>query len=356
MEEIKEERNWGIETLRMLAMFMVLILHILRQDGVLTAGKQYPVQYKTAWFLEIAAYCAVNCYALISGYVGIRRPYKYTSIIELWLRVLFYSILGTFVVYLINPGQVGRSEWIKALFPIMKSQYWFFTAYFAAFFFLPVSIMAAKKLTKKQYTMLLIGLIIVLSLLPTLFRTDAFQMRGGYCAVWLLVLYMIGGYIRIYGLFENRGKLLWGVGYLIIITLTWLSKMLLERLGKNGNILVSYTSPTILLAALMLLGLFKEVHFSTGVAKWLRYISPAVFSVYLIHANPLMWSNVFVKTIVRFTSYHPCILVLVVLLYALVFFVVCVLFDLIRNQLVKVLKIKKQLLTLEEKLIGNIWE
>ncbi len=173
------KRAWGIDILRMIAMFMVLILHILRQDGVLSAAGQYPLQYKTAWFLEIAAFCAVNCYALISGFVGIRSPYKYAGIIGLWLRVAFYTVLFTVIVRFVVPEQVGHREWMNAFFPVMNGVYWFFTAYFAMYFFLPLPMLAAEKMTKKQYAALMIGLIIVLSLLPTLFRNDAFQMRGG---------------------------------------------------------------------------------------------------------------------------------------------------------------------------------
>ena len=69
-----EQRNRGIDLLRMAAMWMVVILHILNKGGVLGATAPLSVGCETARLLEIAAYCAVNCYGLISGYVGVPVP------------------------------------------------------------------------------------------------------------------------------------------------------------------------------------------------------------------------------------------------------------------------------------------
>ena len=78
---ITNERKYGIDLLRMIAMFMVVILHVLGQGGILNTVSSLSLNYEIAWFLEISAYCAVNCYALISGYVGINSKFKFTNII-----------------------------------------------------------------------------------------------------------------------------------------------------------------------------------------------------------------------------------------------------------------------------------
>lgn len=43
------EKNYGIDALRMLAMFMVTILHILTQGGVLNSTVIFTSQYETGW-------------------------------------------------------------------------------------------------------------------------------------------------------------------------------------------------------------------------------------------------------------------------------------------------------------------
>ena len=85
--ETRKQRNYGIDLLRMIAMLMVVILHILGKGGVLQAAPPLSIRYETAWLLETAAYCAVDCYALISGYVGFGTRCRYADLAALWLRV-----------------------------------------------------------------------------------------------------------------------------------------------------------------------------------------------------------------------------------------------------------------------------
>lgn len=85
-------RNHGIELLRIFAMLLAAVLHILKKGGVITASEGNLAAYSTVWLLEAAAYCAVNCYALISGYVGYSdrpKPLRLARCIELWLQVVF---------------------------------------------------------------------------------------------------------------------------------------------------------------------------------------------------------------------------------------------------------------------------
>ena len=86
---LNKERNYGIDCLRVISMFMVVLLHVLGRGGVLQATKNLSINYGVSWFLEIAAYCAVNCYAIISGYVGYGRKIKYSNLIYLIFCVAF---------------------------------------------------------------------------------------------------------------------------------------------------------------------------------------------------------------------------------------------------------------------------
>ena len=72
-----KERNYGIDLLRIVSMFLVCILHVLGHGGILNNTTENTVNYNVAWIMNISAYCAVNCYALISGYVGIKSKFKF---------------------------------------------------------------------------------------------------------------------------------------------------------------------------------------------------------------------------------------------------------------------------------------
>ena len=77
MNEKKHEINYGIDWLRILSMYMVAVLHTLGQGGILGSFKQGDLSFSIAWFLETSAFGAVDCFALISGYVGYHSHFRY---------------------------------------------------------------------------------------------------------------------------------------------------------------------------------------------------------------------------------------------------------------------------------------
>ena len=72
----KQDRNYGIDLLRILSMVFVIVLHSLGQGGILSASVSQSSQYKAAWLLEIIAFCAVDIFGLISGYVSYNKTTK----------------------------------------------------------------------------------------------------------------------------------------------------------------------------------------------------------------------------------------------------------------------------------------
>ena len=93
---MKYERNYGIDLLRLVLMYMVCMLHTLGQGGILGVCQAGTVEYKAFWFLEILSYCAVDGFAIISGYMAVDRPRKYEKLVDMWFQAFFYS----FVKYL----------------------------------------------------------------------------------------------------------------------------------------------------------------------------------------------------------------------------------------------------------------
>ena len=76
----KPQRNYGIDLLRIVSMIMIVTLHVLGKGGVLKNTVPLSYRYEVAWFLETASYCAVNCYAINSGYVAVKSKFKYSKI------------------------------------------------------------------------------------------------------------------------------------------------------------------------------------------------------------------------------------------------------------------------------------
>lgn len=351
--------NYGIDALRMLAMFMVVLLHILGQGGILDAAEAMSIQYEAAWFLEIAAYCAVNCYALISGYVGIYAKYKYQNIIILWLRVVFYTLFITLLFFVFVPDAVMAKDWIKAILPVTGGYYWYFSSYFALFFFIPILNIAINEMNQNQCRVVVLLLILIFSCWQTLFSKEIFGTSSN--TWWLMIVYIIGAYIRKYGLFRKCSSCKMFLGYLITIMLTWLSKFIIEfnffpfLRFINGNYFVNNTSITILIAAIFLLLMFERIHITQTTARIIKFFSPAAFSVYLIHAHPFVWNYLLADRFICQAFFPVLLEVLSILFTATAIYASCSLIDLIRASIFKCLKIQQMIGKFEEKYVGNLW-
>ena len=101
-----EERNYGIDLLRIVSMMMVVLLHVLGQGGILDGSDPLTVKSETAWLLEIGAYSAVNIYAMISGYVGYGRKYKYSGLV--YSGAFLHGAYYDYILHL--PTGTGKSE------------------------------------------------------------------------------------------------------------------------------------------------------------------------------------------------------------------------------------------------------
>lgn len=350
----KNERNFGIDLLRILAMYMVVVLHVLGCGGILETCERFSVNYYVAWFLETSAYCAVDVFAMISGYVMVNTKFNGFKMIPLWLTVFFYSsiltILFKFVPSLSLLHEVTKIELIKGIvFPVVSNQYWYFTAYFGMYFFIPFINKMIRNLEKKEYTALCITIIVVYSLLPVfgLKRIDSFNMGWGYTTAWLICMYIIGGYFNKFPVKISKIKCL--LLYSISIFCAWFSKLmshvlikLIFKMDKELDLFIDYTSIFIISSGVALLLLFSNLEIKNRISKKIiNLVSSLAFSVYIIHVQPFVFNYIFRKKFEHLAFETPILLVLKVLVFAFLIFVLCWSIDLIRYFIFKVSRINK---------------
>ena len=78
-----KERNYGIDLLRIISMFMVTLQHFCRQGGLVGTPEDGLSFYILTAFVVIC-YGAVDIFALISGYVMRRSKVKYQNLAGLY--------------------------------------------------------------------------------------------------------------------------------------------------------------------------------------------------------------------------------------------------------------------------------
>ena len=346
------KRNYGLDLLRMLSMFMIVNLHVLGNGGAMVRISGQESTYYAAWFLETCAYCAVDLYGLISGYVGVDSKHRPARILELWFQVFFYSAGITLLYRIFAPGLlVGDSLW-KAIFPVSWKTYWYFSSYVGVFFLMPYLNKLMNSLTQGETKKLAVTLFLVFSAgtaLPKVNDSDFLQLVGGYSFAWLLILYLLGACIKkcSFRRWKSRWYLL---SYFGLAAFSWIFKILMENYTRTiygepkfGRLFTGYAAPTILLCAVCLFFIFERLEIKNRlISRMIKTCSPLAFSVYLIHTQPLIWENMLKGAFSSLRYLSAWTIIPAALGGAALIYIVCSLIDLVRKWMFGWLKVRQQ--------------
>ncbi len=354
-----KERNAGVDLLRIVSMLMVVILHILGQGGVLAGVSAAPqtAGYAVAYLLESCCFLSINSFALVSGYVGAEGHFRYARLFETQLRVLFYTVLITAGFCIAMPELFGFTLIKNALFPAMTGQYWYYTAYFGLMLFMPALQCMIAHLSRARFRNLILSILLLFSILPALFVRDIFQTAQGYSLWWLIALYLVGAYIKIYGCPFLKKTIPALAVYALSVLAAW-GIQLADAYGVGiplPNMLV-YTSPAMLLGSIALLVAFSGYQPSSPVKKAISLLAPLSFSVYLIHAHPLIWEHLFAERFRTLAEYPAAGIVFVVIGIAVGVYILCSLADMARVWLFRVCRVSaacEKLGAKVEKILGT---
>lgn len=351
------KRNYGIDLLRVYSMIGVMTLHILGHGGVLENTKALSLNNNIAWLLEVLVYCSVDCFVLISGYVGIQSKYKYSNLVILWLQTELYSVL-IMVFFSILKNNWNIKECVTAFLPIATSQYWFFTMYFGMMLFVPILSTFIEKTSLKTEVFIVGSLTVVCTTLSTI-NGNIFALESGYSVLWFVVLYMLGGTLhKIQYSYTFNIYVIKRITFIVVL-FTWLSKIILEILTLNiigrakfGTFFIKYSSPTILVIGCGLLLIFSNI--KCNQIKLMKWITPLIFSAYLIQDNKYVRQYIISDRFSYLAEQNVIIMFGGVLLFALLCFMIAILIDSVRYSIFNKLRIKERVKKIEDKIERKI--
>jgi len=289
----------ALDLLRITAIFLVVIYHIV--GSLLKDYPRYSAQYYTLFFFLLLANCCVNCFAMLSGYLGAGKTFKWKVLLRLYLQVWFYSAGISLVAY--GMGRISGTSLLLSFLPVLTEQYWYFTAYFALFFLMPFLHEFIERLSPVRRRVLVGVLGGLFSLLPTVANRDVFLMHGGFSCWWLMILYIAGEVIHAekeYFL-RRRCRFYYAAFFAVsagVLGFVYLSGTLTSMLGSGGkefrSIYIPYYSPFACLSAVLLFVAVVQTKIPAKAwcRKLLKKMAAAAFGVYLIHLQPFLWNDV----------------------------------------------------------------
>lgn len=347
----KKEKFFGIELLRILATFYIILLHVVGQGGVAAASGGGKGTYTVSYLLLALAYPAVNCYALISGFVGCKSRFKLSRLLSLWLTVVFVNLTVWGAFRLFAPEMAASFSLAACLKPILTNEYWYVTAYFGLSVLTPV-LNAAAELPKKTFAEMLVGLFACFVLLPKIADNDLFLTRSGYSTLWLMLLYLVGMFCRLHLQPKKQGRLC-SIACLAVYGMISVFLPLQKRLTEN-KLLASgienpvylknyaYTSVFIVLSSVALFAVFTQIQVQNkAVCRFISFFSTASFGVYILHTQPLVWANLLQDAFSSFAAFSAPVMAACCLAAALGIFLVCTAVEKLRALLFHVTRLDR---------------
>lgn len=348
-------RKSNIELLRMVAMLFIITFHYVYKSGY--TFEELSVNsfiVKVFWLL---GELGVNLFILITGYFMVKGKFSFKKLIYLILEVNFYywgSVLIADKLGILKEEKTLR-DYCLMFFPTISNQYWFITSYILVYIISPYLNMLIQHMEKKTYQKMLFTVILLWSVIPTIlgiFQNTTENLLYYTRFVWMIIMYFIGAYIRIYGTHKKiTMRIVLSFGVMVAgIFIIYKFRNIFNKLGTK-EVAYFWTPNTIPMFILSVAFFELFLKIDIGSNRIINKLASTTLGIYMIHdgvLNTYIWGTIF-KTKEHLESSYS---IISILLSAIVIFLVGAIIDFIRQWLEKNI-IVKLLNSKTSKKIGN---
>ena len=327
-------RQSNIELLRILAMFLVLVVHA----SFVTTGfpslddfQQDPLPSFTKTFFESISKVCVNVFILISGWFGIKPSIKGFCNFLFQCAYFLFSIYIVFLIFGLTPLSLKGIAGCLCL----TSLNWFIRAYAALYILSPVLNAFVEKASKRQFACTLVAFFIFQTIWG--WTGAAKFIEYGFSTFSFIGLYLLARYLNIYG---NQKLTAWGGVFYIISVLLNILGFYLCVLWNIPIKFLAYVNPLVIIGAVGLLLFFNGLKIKPSRA--VNWVAKSAFAVFLLHTNPNIYRTIFqpfIKNIYDSYSGVECLSVIFTALLSI--YIIAILLDQPRKLLWK--KISKHI-------------
>jgi len=350
MEEKKVERNANFELLRIISMLFIVIYHMIIHGQVLNNCTNKNL-YIILTIIKYITIIHVNSFVLLSGYYQSSGKFKQS---KLWMLInssFFYRITIAIIMSALGLAVLNKVDIIQILFPLNLTEYWYIKLFIFLYCLSPFLNKMIKTFTKKEYQKILLLLFFILSTLPYITGSKAFE-NNGYTLYNFIFLYLIGGYLRKYPIREGYwmkrfSKSFQQIIFICIFAICVILNVLIQNtselfMGNSpladeifGNFLqmcIMYSNPIIIVQTIAYFLFFETLSLKS---KIINFISNLTLGVYLIHDNSLIRQHLYTFLGISGTTINNMSFIPYLLFVSVIVFIVCALIELIRQIIFK---------------------
>ena len=331
---LKENKNRqsNIELLRIISILLIISFHYVYKSEYSFETLNYNsfIVKMFYFFGELG----VNLFILISGYFLINSKFSMKKLIKLIIEINFYYVVSVVIEGKLNHTTLTTfMDYYQLFFAVILNRYWFATAYVLLYILSPYINKFIHSIEKETFLKLLMTVIFLWSVIPTTFgiinsNTETFLFYNRF--IWMIVMYLIGSYIRLYNIKNLKSKSL----IIAIITFAFmiLSIFFIYKFGKIIRLEPAYfwqpNSIPMLILSISIFEIF--INIKIPYSKIINMLASTTFGIYLLHDGPL--ANYIWKVIFRTKEALNSRFSIIYIIYsALIIFFAGALIDLIRQ-------------------------
>lgn len=314
-------RLTNIELLRIVAMFLIVLHHGVVHGNLNFTGSLDVNKLFLSLFIFGGKF-GVNIFVLISGYFLCRASFSMRKVSKILGEILFYIIIVLSFVIVFFYDSITYERIVSCIYPYQG----FAVNYIYLYILFPYINKTLQCLSRENILKLLLFLVFIMSFLTTFLP----KFDGFWLLSWLVLLYMIGGYIRNYITYtiitKYHNKFLMITIGLILLTnaVTGIIHFMKESfLSKSffwldERTLFADNSFTLLVASICFFMYFLGMNIDSSL---INNISSKMFGVLLIHDNPFRF--IIFEDILKLDVYQQYLLFPMYFLFAMlsIFFV-----------------------------------
>ena len=218
----------------------------------------------------------VDLFVLISGYFSIRPKVK--SIVNLFTILVFFYV-GCYLLNCFLGNQLfSYRTLLKNCFAFSREN-WFIQCYLFLMLLSPLANVYIENISRKGASIFLAIFILSAFWFGDVRQSEYFYFNGGYSVTSLLLIYVIGRYIRLYGeefLRRYSSKMI----FLAWLLCTLFIAIIMYSLPGESKRFLTYSSPIILLSASLFFALFTRIRIESKIVNW---IGPSCLAVFILH-------------------------------------------------------------------------
>lgn len=283
----QKDRLIGLDILRILSMVFITFRHYIGYAALSELTDFFSFNGIVVRLLDVLSGCSVNIFVLISGYFLVHSSFKWKRAIKIWGETFFYSI-GCFIIAIIfGLEKITSGRLLLSFMPLLSRHYWFTVAYLALYVASPFLNKMLHALNEQEYTILVVGGAMLLSVWTSVIYFSAGVLTGGNTGLlWFIYLYVLGGYIRLHPqrLPKTAGCI---TGIICITVLLLIYELLAGKIAflKNFTLLEDDSIFELLLSVFIFVVFLRVQVQSSWWSKAIAWVGSCAFGVYLIQES-----------------------------------------------------------------------